>query len=136
MDLFISRAGSTSDAAPIVLGISAAFDGSTAGHDAVCKMMASGGCAPPHPSTATLAALAGWQNSRRWLRVFAGPALAHADQIKLGVAGRIDLALPASSSLAITANVRGLLLPSVRSEMYQIVSFGLGLRMQERGLNR
>jgi hypothetical protein len=129
-NILLARASDRPDESGLVLGLALSADGGAA-RDLLCRPDGLGGCVPSHREIASLTALAGWRITNG-LRVFAGPALAQEEQTTIGLAARIDLAVPSRSRVAITTNVRGLLLPSLRGEMYQIVSFGVGLRFQQR----
>ena len=98
----------------------------------ICIARASGtGCIPGFPQFMVVSALGGWETARANLRVLAGPATVRGNaSFAAAWLGRIDLATPPVSRIALTASFRGLIVPDYRGDSFRLRSMGLGIRIR------
>lgn len=126
----LSSAGTT------ILAVTAGISGSLQLSRQDCPAIPGAtGCLPAYPSFASLGLMAGMQ--RRMgpgvsARALAGPAYYRGidNPDAFGLQGRVDLAKPLASRMAIVGSLRGTVLPSYQGETLSFAAFGLGLRIQ------
>jgi hypothetical protein len=118
-------------AATVVAGVTAGISGPVV-MDRLCAPNFP--CIPNYPEFATVGAVAGVQRALGGglsARALAGPAYFQATEggDTMGMQGRLDVAAPVISRLAMIAAVRGSLLRH-EGEALRFATFGFGLRIQ------
>jgi hypothetical protein len=118
----------------LVAGVTAGISGSMGG-DLICEPDPHGACKADYPTFASVGAVAGVQRrlgSGLSARALAGPAYYQAvdGPDALGVQGRIDVAKPLFSRLALVGSLRAALLPEYEGESLRFAAVGVGLRIQ------
>ena len=125
-------------------GLTAALGIGTHGTGAVadiCLPPTTGtGCIPRLPQFTVYSGLLGWETHGSYVRVLAGPAVAHAagrdqllvryDESVLAWVGRVDFATPAIMHISAIAFFRAAHVPEFRGDSFRLQSIGLGLRLR------
>ena len=98
------------------------------------------GCIPRFPEFTFYSGLIGWETHGSYVRVLAGPAVAHAagrdqllvryDESVLAWVGRVDFATPAIMHISAIAFFRGAHVPEFRGNSFRFQSMGIGLRLR------
>lgn len=134
MDAVLAVPVAQTGSGAVMLAFTGTANGAVTTED-VCVVAPNDECHGVFPTFMSLGVAAGVQRrlgSGASARLLAGPAYYQAvdGEDTFGLQGRVDVARPLFSRLALVASLRGTVLPNYDDESLGFAAFGLGLRVQ------
>jgi len=129
--LLVGRRFHAAESGGMLLALDATMRAVNTTRTSDCLIAPDGGCIPWFPSFGGVSLLAGWESRSTNLRFLAGPGVISSDfNQTLGLAGRVDLAVPMVWRISAMANVNTTFVPSWDGDRFYYLGIGVGLRVR------